>query len=244
MTTTPDPAFSDPRLAATYDVFEDERDDLDHYEQLVDEFGATSVLDVGCGTGELACRLARRGIEVTGVDPARASVDIARSKPDADSVRWIDGTVDDARLASAEMATMTGNVAQVFLSDAEWASTLTGVARCLRPDGVFVFETRDPERRAWERWTPDLLRVTARLPDGDRATTWCTLTSVELPLVSFRFTTVFASDGAELTSDSTLRFRTRPEIEDSLDTAGFDVLDVRDAPDRPGLEWVFVARRR
>ena len=67
MTTTPDPAFSNPRLAATYDVFEDERDDLDHYEQHVDEFGASSVLDVGCGTGELACRLARRGIAVIGV---------------------------------------------------------------------------------------------------------------------------------------------------------------------------------
>ncbi len=244
MTATPDPAFSDPRLAATYDVFEGQRNDLDHYEQLIDEFGATSVLDVGCGTGELACRLARRGIEVIGVDPAVASIDIARSKPGADAVRWIVGTVDVAPTAAADLATMTGNVAQVFLTDDAWGSTLTGVARCLRPGGVLVFETRDPERRAWERWTPDLLRTTADLADGDRATTWCTLTSVDLPLVSFRFTTVFESDGTELISDSTLRFRERSEIEESLDAAGFDVLDVRDAPDRRGLEWVFVARRR
>jgi len=242
MTATPDPAFSDPRLAATYDVFEGERDDLDHYERLIDEFGAASVLDVGCGTGELAIRLARRGIAVIGVDPAGASVDIARSKPGADTVRWIVGTIDAVPAASADLATMTGNVAQVFLTDEAWDSTLAGVARCLRSDGVFVFETRDPERRAWERWTPELLRATAELPGGDSATTWCTLTSVDLPLVSFRFTTVFEADGAELTSESTLRFRTRPEIEDSLDAAGFDVLDVRDAPDRPGSEWVFVAR--
>jgi len=32
-------------------------------------------------------------------------------------------------------------------------------------------------------------------------------------------------------------------IEASLNAAGFEVNEVLDAPDRPGLEWVFVARR-
>jgi hypothetical protein len=52
------------------------------------------------------------------------------------------------------------------------------------------------------------------------------------------------SDGAVLTSDSTLRFRSRVEVEESLVDAGFVVDEVRDAPDRPGREFVFVARRR
>ena len=55
---------------------------------------------------------------------------------------------------------------------------------------------------------------------------------------------LLASDGAELFADSTLRFRTRDEIDATLDDAGSDVVDVRDAPDRPGREWVYVARRR
>jgi hypothetical protein len=33
------------------------------------------------------------------------------------------------------------------------------------------------------------------------------------------------------------------EIEDALAVHGFSVVEVRDAPDRPGLENVFVARR-
>jgi hypothetical protein len=40
-----------------------------------------------------------------------------------------------------------------------------------------------------------------------------------------------------------LRFRDQVEISDSLRVAGFVVEDVRDAPDRPGLELVFVASR-
>ena len=57
-------------------------------------------------------------------------------------------------------------------------------------------------------------------------------------------TFVFEVGGAVLTSDSTLRFRNRAEIEASLQTAGFAVEDVRDAPDRPGHEFVFISRRR
>jgi hypothetical protein len=66
---------------------------------------------------------------------------------------------------------------------------------------------------------------------------------VSLPLVSFRGTHVFAADGDVLISESTLRFRERAEVERDLDEHGFVVEDVRDAPDRPGREFVFVARR-
>lgn len=68
------------------------------------------------------------------------------------------------------------------------------------------------------------------------------VTDVRLPLVSFRFTYRFP-DGVELTSDSTLRFRTLDELDLSLRAAGFTVREIRDAPDRPGLEWVIVAQR-
>jgi hypothetical protein len=63
-------------------------------------------------------------------------------------------------------------------------------------------------------------------------------------LVTFRSTTVFASDGQVLTSESTLRFRERDEVLTDLEQSGYVAVDVRDAPDRPGREFVFIARRR
>ena len=45
-----------------------------------------------------------------------------------------------------------------------------------------------------------------------------------------------------VTSDSTLRFRDRPELEATLTAHGYEVVEVRDAPDRPGREYVFLAR--
>ena len=42
-------------------------------------------------------------------------------------------------------------------------------------------------------------------------------------------------------SNSTLRFRSKDEVEASLITYGYRVLDVREAPDRPGREFVFIA---
>ena len=69
---------------------------------------------------------------------------------------------------------------------------------------------------------------------GPPVQTWVDLTKVEGNLVSFRTTFAFDGDGAVLTSDSTLRFRSRAELADSLAEAGLVVDEVRDAPDRPG----------
>jgi hypothetical protein len=66
---------------------------------------------------------------------------------------------------------------------------------------------------------------------------------VSFPLVSFRNTYKFLADGTVVTSDSTLRFRSREEVESSLIAHGYQVLDVREAPDRPGREFVFIAER-
>jgi SAM-dependent methyltransferase len=238
-----DAIFEERRLAEIYDPLDPDRSDLDVYAALAGGFGARTVLDVGCGTGTFACLLASRGIEVVGVDPAGASLDVARAKPGADRVRWIHGDATMLPPMQADLATMTANVAQVFLSDEEWASTLRGVHAALRSGGRFVFETRDPARQAWRTWDREHSFTCIDIPEAGTVETWVEVTGLSGEFVSFRQTFVFTADETVLTSDSTLRFRGREEVTSSLLAAGFVVTEVRDAPDRPGLEFVFVAMR-
>ncbi|OLT28392.1 methyltransferase type 11 [Nocardiopsis sp. CNR-923] len=237
-----DECFGHPRLAAIYDLLDPDRGDLDPYVRLAVESGARRVLDVGCGTGVLALLLADRGVEVVGVDPARASVDVARAKPGAGRVRWIHGDVTALPPLTVDLVTMTANVAQAVVDPGTWRTTLSGARDALAPGGRLVFETRDPAARAWEGWNRAATRRVTMLPGTGVVESWVELVDVRLPLVTFRWTYVFASDGEVLTSDSTLRFRERSEVEADLAAHGFVVEDVRDAPDRPGRELVFLAR--
>jgi SAM-dependent methyltransferase len=238
-----DALFSDPRLAELYDPLDPDRSDLDVYVAMAAEFGARTVVDIGCGTGTLACLLAQRGLAVTGVDPAAASLEVARRKPGADRVSWLHADATAVPPLGADLVTMTGNVAQVFVTDREWAAVLLAVLKALRPGGRLVFESRDPARKAWLAWNRDQTYRRVVVPGAGPIQTWTDLTAAGEGLVSFRSTVVFASDGAVLTSDSTLRFRERAELAGSLASAGLVVDEVRGAPDRPGLEFVFIARK-
>ncbi|WP_328930953.1 MULTISPECIES: class I SAM-dependent methyltransferase [unclassified Streptomyces] len=238
-----DDCFAHPRLAAIYDPLDPDRSDLDAYLQMAEEFEARRVLDIGCGTGVFALLLADRGTEVVGVDPARASIEVARAKPGSERVRWICGDATDLPPLQVDLATMTANVAQAIADPQTWQKTLRGAREALRPGGHLVFETRDPARRAWEEWNRESSYRVTDIPRVGPVETWVQVIEVSRPLVTFRWTYRFAVDGQVLTSDSTLRFRERDEVEQDLDAHGYVVDAVRDAPDRPGKEFVFLARR-
>ncbi|MFF3531307.1 class I SAM-dependent methyltransferase [Streptomyces rubiginosohelvolus] len=238
-----DDCFGHPRLAGIYDPLDPDRSDLDAYLRIARELGARRVLDIGCGTGVFALLLADRGVDVVGIDPALASVDVARAKPGSARVRWICGDATALPPLRVDLATMTANVAQEIVDPDAWQKTLQGACEALRPGGHLVFETRDPARRAWEKWTCEHSYRVTQIPGAGSVESWVQLIDVSWPLVTFRWTYVFAADGQVLTSDSTLRFRDRDEVETDLVAHGYVVHDVRDAPDRPGREFVFLARR-
>ncbi len=237
----PDAVFENARLVSLYDAFDGQRNDLEIYLALIEELGAKSVLDIGCGTGSFATLLAGRGIDVVGVEPAKASLDCARRKANAEKVQWILGDATTLPNMSVDIAIMTGNVAQVFLNDESWNQTLRGIRRALNRSGSLVFEVRNPAPKAWLEWTKEKTRKQIAVPHIGLVEAWCEVTDVSGDCVSFRWTFHFAADGATLLSDSTLRFRERKAIETSLSENGFIVKDVRDAPDRPGKEFVFIA---
>lgn len=244
-----DAIFEDPRLAAVYDPLDPDRSDLEVYVALVvDELGARSVLDIGCGTGTLALLLADRGVQVVGVDPARASVDVARGKRGAERAEWHVGSTDALSPMAVDVAVMTANVAQVFVDEADWHEVLVAARERLRPGGTLVFEARRPEAQAWLGWTKEESRQVVDVPHEGPVEDWVEVTAVDGaapggPIVTFESPTIFHRDGHRIDSVSTLRFRSRDAVERSIADAGLELVDVRDAPDRPGREWVYLARR-
>ena len=183
-----DAIFAEPRLARIYDLWQGDRFDLPHYLAIAAELNARSVLDVGCGTGTFACMLAERGFEVVGLDPAAASLDIARGKSGAQRVRWVRGDVRSPPDLAVDLATMTGNVSNVFLTEQEWSATLRGVHAALRPGGHLVFESIDPADQPWLGWNCETTYIRRESPDAGVFESWADVTQVDGDLVSTRRT--------------------------------------------------------
>ncbi|MET9395464.1 methyltransferase domain-containing protein [Streptomyces sp. NPDC006624] len=196
-----DDCFTRTRLAAIYDPLNPDRSDLDAYLQMADEFEADRVLDIRCGGGVFALLLVDRGIEIVGVDPAQATIDVAGTKPGSERVRWICGDATDFPPLRVDLATVTANVAQEIV-DPQVAEDPTSHPEALRPGGRLTFETRDPSRHAWEEWTREKSCRVTGIPGVGSVENWVQLLEVSKPLVTFRWTCKFAADGLVLTSDS------------------------------------------
>lgn len=133
------------------------------YERVEQLTRGPAVLDLGCGTGNVALRLARHGFDVTGVDLSPEMLDVARQKtPSGGALRWIEASaielVDHFQPESFD--TITSVLLFSELSEAEQTETLRQCHRILRPSGQLIVadEVRPPTlgRRA--------LRNLIRLP--------------------------------------------------------------------------------
>jgi SAM-dependent methyltransferase len=239
--------YVDPRLVDLYDVTNVSRDDTEFYLQLAAELQAGLILDLGCGTGLLARELALDGRTVIGIDPAPAMLAYARRQPGARRVEWIEGDSSTLGSAEADLVIMTGNVAQVFLEDQEWATTLRDIHAALRSGGYLAFESRNPADRAWDRWNRQATFKVCQTPHG-QVEEWLELVSVGDGTVCFECHTLFRETGEMVVFRSILRFRSQEELTESLSRAGFTVEHVYgDWEHGPvsdtSREMVFIARR-
>lgn len=130
----PDAIFAEPKLAEIYDLLESpDRRDLVSYLAIADEFSAHSVIDLGCGTGNLACRLAARGFEVVGIDPAVVSLDVAKRKAEASRVRWIMGTAAQLKGLHADLIHHDWQCRTSIRDRRGMGGNSSGVSRCASP---------------------------------------------------------------------------------------------------------------
>lgn len=239
--------YTDPRLVDLYDSENPRGADTDFYVQLAADLDAHTILDLGCGTGLLTRELAVDGRHVIGVDPAAAMLAYARRQAGAERVQWVEGDASALRTPNADLVLMTGNVAQVFLDDAEWAAALQAIQVALRPGGHLAFESRNPAARAWEQWNREATYAQSDTPYGP-LTSWLEVVSIAEGRVRFEGHNIFTATGETLVIESELRFRSQVEITAALTHAGFAIAqlygDWRHGPlTSASRVMVFVAQR-
>jgi SAM-dependent methyltransferase len=102
----------------------------------VQRYAPTSVLDAGCGTGRVAIELARRGVEVVGVDVEASMLTTARRL--APELSWVESDLADLDLGRRfEVVVMAGNV-PIFTPPGTTAALVAGCARHVAAGGVLV----------------------------------------------------------------------------------------------------------
>src|SRR3989344_3234095 len=192
--------FSNPRLVALYDTLNPLGADSEFFCAEVAKLEASSIIDLGCGTGLLTCELARRGHQVIGIEPSEAMLDVARRKPYAEQITWIKGSFEQMEGFQADVVLMTSHVAQFFLNDTEWQAMLKAAYHALKPGGHIVFDIRRLTNPPFTGWpTEDSRRRfenTAAGPIG----WWFKLLEIEDKHVRYELHYLFVQSREEVVS--------------------------------------------
>jgi 2-polyprenyl-6-hydroxyphenyl methylase / 3-demethylubiquinone-9 3-methyltransferase len=137
---------------------------LEWFDRQIDWEGR-EVLDLGCAGGFMAEAMATRGAKVTGIDPAAEAIDAARAHARESGLRiGYDVGVGEA-LPYSDASFDAVVCVDVLEHVADLNKVLAGVARVLRPGGLFLFDTinRNPlARLATITVAEDLLRLLPR----------------------------------------------------------------------------------
>ncbi|MGK5733909.1 class I SAM-dependent DNA methyltransferase [Streptomyces sp. URMC 124] len=161
---------------------------------LAEAAGPGPALELGIGTGRIAVPLAARGVEVHGIDASPAMVEQLRAKPGGEKIpvtmgdfgaAGTDACTDagtgagtgagtNASEAYALVYVVSGTFAELPTQDAQ-VDCFAGVARRLRPGGLFVLDAHVPEALTDDRSTGGQVLPTAdgevvlRFRETDRA---------------------------------------------------------------------------
>jgi SAM-dependent methyltransferase len=219
----PDPVYSDAAAAALYDVLNPWAPSDEFYLRLV--MAAPSVVDIGCGTGQILHRARSSGHtgRLCGLDPDPAMLDVARRRAGADAIEWLAGPAASMEWqAQFQLAIMTGHAFQCLVTDEAVSESLAAIRRALTAGGRFAFETRNPAARAWESWAT-AAAAEAVDPSGRPVRVSHQVESVSRGVVTLTETTVDAGGTALRVDRAQLRFLEPAQLAGFLARAGLTI---------------------
>jgi 2-polyprenyl-3-methyl-5-hydroxy-6-metoxy-1,4-benzoquinol methylase len=105
-----------------------------------------SFLDVGSGTGELVCNMAKRGVDSQGIDFAQEMIDLSTKKATNEGItraKFTHTSIFDFDFGSKNFDLISANGFIEYISQKEMTVFFDLVADALRPGGSFVFGSRN-----------------------------------------------------------------------------------------------------
>lgn len=154
--------FADHSRSAASKFYKVERAPMDRYAELLTlpDPGSKRVLEYGCGPGSHAFFLAKRGIDVTGIDISDVAIEQARQRAEADGVadrcHFAVMNAEETGLAEHSFDLICGTA---ILHHLDLDKAYAELCRLLKPEGHAVFVEplgHNPAINAYRRVTPSL----------------------------------------------------------------------------------------
>lgn len=219
--------YHDPTLAQFYDSASENRVDFEFCLNLA--VAGQAVLDLGCGTGELAVKLAEQcsdfPINVTGVEPAAAMLDIARERLGGEKVKWVEADARTVRLGEKfDLIILTGHSFQVFLTESDQLELLYSIATHLKPEGRFIFDSRNPNYKAPKtRESENNIRILQHAEHGEIEMWNESVYDDELDILSYRNGFRILATNEDFVSSAQIKYTPYDELLRLIDKAGLTV---------------------
>ncbi len=141
-------------LAASYDRLTNDVDYsamVDFYWEILAKEGLSprTAVDLACGTGSVALRLAERGLQVTGVDMSPEMLCMADQKADSSKNRpmFVCQKLQQLHLLKGvDLAVCALDGLDYILDPNDCRQTIARVYKALNPGGCFIFDVNTPEK--------------------------------------------------------------------------------------------------
>ncbi len=209
------------------------------FHKILEKYGCKSVLEAGCGSGNLAPLFLSAGYQYLGLDAAEAMLAIAREEnPQA---RFIQGDMRRFSVRKKVDAVLIGGRSFSYMTtNQDVMGALGSIHRALKPEGILVFDNFEASRI----FTDFKERIRQEVRRGDQRFVRVSELSRNLATGwTWNWDATYVVEGGKkqkFRDRSVLRAFTPDELRLFLALAGFDTLRIK----RVGVDIFTVARKR
>ncbi len=226
-----------------YQQLFDYDDEFMFYNNTLNKFNCTKVIEYGCGTGNLGKRFVKNGIHYLGVDLSQEMLDIALKNEEVTSSNFIQGDLKTFHSETIyDAALITGRTISYLSTNKEVLQSFASIGSNLKKGGVFIFDAIDAAKifQNFDESDQEVIvnqykRISCSRPNLETGWTW------DWSAEYFeKVNNEYVSVGKDY---ALVRSFTKDEIAFFLEISGFELLEVVSKETYAWKDDYFVARK-